>query len=60
MRVSLTRTEKGWLAESVGAKARGSSLRCPGPTPSPLIAGLDGIPARKPIEARVLRDEKLF
>jgi molybdenum cofactor synthesis domain-containing protein len=60
MRVSLKRTDKGWLAESVGAQGSGlvSSL-----TKADALALIgpasDGIPAGEPIEAIVLRDEKL-
>jgi molybdopterin molybdotransferase len=60
MRVSLKRTEKGWLAESVGAQGSGlvSSL-----TKADALAligpAADGIPPGEPIEAIVLRQEKL-
>jgi molybdopterin molybdotransferase len=60
MRVSLARTEKGWLAESVGAQGSGlvSSL-----TKADALAligpAAEGIPAGEPVEAIVLRDEKL-
>ena len=60
MRVSLERTEKGWLAESVGAQGSGlvSSL-----TKADALALIgpasDGIPPGEPIEAIVLRQEKL-
>jgi molybdopterin molybdotransferase len=60
MRVSIKRTNKGWLAESVGAQGSGlvSSL-----TKADALAlvgpASDGIPAGEPIEAIVLRDEKL-
>src|ERR671921_173464 len=60
MRVSLKRTEKGWLAESVGAQGSGlvSSL-----TKADALALIgpasEGIPAGEPIEAIVLRQEKL-
>jgi molybdopterin molybdotransferase len=60
MRVSIKRTEKGWLAESVGAQGSGlvSSL-----TKADALAlvgpASDGIPAGEPIEAIVLRNEKL-
>jgi molybdopterin molybdotransferase len=60
MRVSLKRTENGWLAESVGAQGSGlvSSL-----TKADALALIGpasgGIPAGEPIEAIVLRDEKL-
>ena len=60
MRVSLKRTEKGWLAESVGAQGSGlvSSL-----TKADALALIgpasEGIPAGGPIEAIVLRQEKL-
>ncbi len=60
MRVSIKRTEKGWLAESVGAQGSGlvSSL-----TKADALAlvgpASDGIIAGEPIEAIVLRDEKL-
>ncbi len=61
MRVSLARTEKGWLAESVGAQGSGlvSSL-----TKADALAligpSAEGIPAGEPVEAIVLRDEKLL
>ena len=61
MRVSLARTEKGWLAESVGAQGSGliSSL-----TKADALAligpAAEGIPAGEPVEAIVLRDEKLL
>ncbi len=60
MRVSLKRTQRGWLAESVGAQGSGlvSSL-----TKADALALIgpasEGIPAGEPIEAIVLRDEKL-
>jgi molybdenum cofactor synthesis domain-containing protein len=60
MRVSLKRTEKGWLAESVGAQGSGlvSSL-----TKADALAlvgpASEGIPAGEPVEAIVLRQEKL-
>jgi molybdopterin molybdotransferase len=61
MRVSLARTERGWLAESVGAQGSGlvSSL-----TKADALALIGpaaaGIPAGEPVEAIVLRDEKLL
>ena len=61
MRVSLKRTEKGWLAESVGAQGSGlvSSL-----TKADALAligpAADGIPAGEPVEAIVLREERLL
>jgi molybdopterin molybdotransferase len=61
MRVSLARTEKGWLAQSVGAQGSGlvSSL-----TKADALAligpAAEGIPAGEPVEAIVLRDEKLL
>jgi molybdenum cofactor synthesis domain-containing protein len=60
MRVSLKRTEKGWLAESVGAQGSGlvSSL-----TKADALAlvgpASEGIAAGEPVEAIVLRQEKL-
>jgi molybdopterin molybdotransferase len=60
MRVSLRGTERGWLAESVGAQGSGlvSSL-----TKADALAligpAADGIPPGEPIEAIVLRQEKL-
>ena len=60
MRVSLKMTGKGWLAESVGAQGSGlvSSL-----TKADALALIgpasEGISAGEPIEAIVLRDEKL-
>ncbi len=60
MRVSLRRTQKGWLAESVGSQGSGlvSSL-----TKADALALIgpasDGIPAGEPFEAIVLRQEKL-
>jgi molybdopterin molybdotransferase len=61
MRVSLNRTEKGWLAVSVGAQGSGlvSSL-----TKADALALIgpasEGIPAGEPIEAIVLRPKKLL
>ncbi|HZC83354.1 MAG TPA: molybdopterin molybdotransferase MoeA, partial [Rubrobacter sp.] len=61
MRVSLKRTEKGWLAESVGAQGSGlvSSL-----TKADALAlvgpASEGIAAGEPVEAIVLRQEKLL
>ena len=61
MRVSLTRTDKGWLARSVGAQGSGlvSSL-----TKADALALIgpesEGVHAGEPVEAIVLRDEKLF
>jgi molybdopterin molybdotransferase len=61
MRVSLARTERGWLAESVGAQGSGlvSSL-----TKADALAligpAAEGIPAGEPVQAIVLRDEKLL
>ncbi|MDQ3863163.1 MAG: molybdopterin molybdotransferase MoeA [Actinomycetota bacterium] len=60
MRVSLKRTQRGWLAESVGAQGSGlvSSL-----TKADALAligpAAGGIPAGEPVEAIVLRQEKL-
>jgi molybdenum cofactor synthesis domain-containing protein len=60
MRVSLQRTEKGWLARSVGAQGSGlvSSL-----TKADALALIgpesEGVRAGEPVEAIVLRDEKL-
>src|SRR5215208_1201990 len=60
MRVSLKRTEKGWLAVSVGAQGSGlvSSL-----TKADALALIgpasEGIPSGEPIEAIVIRQEKL-
>ena len=61
MRVSLTRTEKGWLARSVGAQGSGlvSSL-----TRADALALIgpesEGVRAGEPVEAIVLREEKLL
>jgi molybdenum cofactor synthesis domain-containing protein len=61
MRVSLKKTEKGWLAESVGAQGSGlvSSL-----TKADALAlvgpASEGIPAGEPVDAIVLRQEKLL
>ena len=61
MRVSLKRTQKGWMAQSVGAQGSGlvSSL-----TRADALALIgpasEGIPAGEPVEAIVLRDEKLI
>lgn len=61
MRVGLTRTEKGWRAESVGAQGSGlvSSL-----TRADALALIgpecEGVKAGEPVEAIVLRDEKLL
>lgn len=60
MRVSLEKTQRGWLARSVGAQGSGlvSSL-----TRADALALIgpasEGIPAGEPIEAIVLRGEKL-
>ena len=60
MRVSLTRTEKGWRAESVGAQGSGliSSL-----TKADALALIgpecEGVAAGEPVEAIVLRPEAL-
>jgi len=60
MRVSLTRTEKGWLAESVGAQGSGLVSSLSRADALALIGpASEGIPAGEPIEAIVLRDEKL-
>ncbi len=61
MRVTLTRTERGWRAESVGAQGSGlvSSL-----TKADALALIgpesEGVRAGELLEAIVLRDEKLF
>ena len=61
MRVSHERTERGWLARSVGAQGSGlvSSL-----TKADALAligpGSEGARAGEPVEAIVLRDEKLI
>ena len=61
MRVSIERTQKGWLARSVGAQGSGlvSSL-----TKADALALIgpesEGVRAGEPVEAIVLRDEKLF
>ena len=61
MRVSLERTEKGWKAESVGAQGSGlvSSL-----TKADALALIgpesEGVRAGEPVEAIVLREEKLL
>jgi molybdopterin molybdotransferase len=61
MRVSLTRTERGWLARSVGAQGSGlvSSL-----TRADALALIgpesEGVRAGEPVEAIVLREEELF
>ena len=61
MRVTLTRTEKGWRAESVGAQGSGlvSSL-----TKADALALIgpesNGVRAGEPVEAIVLREEVLF
>jgi molybdopterin molybdotransferase len=61
MRVSLEHTEKGWLARSVGAQGSGlvSSL-----TKADALALIgpesEGVRAGEPVEAIVLREEKLF
>ena len=58
MRVSLERTEKGWLARSVGAQGSGlvSSL-----TKADALIGLEseGVRAGESVEAIVLRREKV-
>jgi molybdopterin molybdotransferase len=61
MRVSLERTDKGWLARSVGAQGSGlvSSL-----TKADALALIGpetgGVQAGEPVEAIVLREEKLL
>lgn len=61
MRVSLEKTEKGWRAESVGAQGSGlvSSL-----TKADALALVgpesDGVRAGEPVEAIVLREEKIL
>jgi molybdenum cofactor synthesis domain-containing protein len=61
MRVNLTRTDKGWLARSVGAQGSGlvSSL-----TRADALALIgpesEGVRAGEPVEAIVLREEKLL
>jgi molybdenum cofactor synthesis domain-containing protein len=61
MRVSLTRTERGWLARSVGAQGSGlvSSL-----TKADALALIgpesEGVRAGEPVEAIVLREQKLL
>jgi molybdopterin molybdotransferase len=61
MRVILTRTERGWRAESVGAQGSGlvSSL-----TKADALALIgpesEGVRAGDPVEAIVLREEKLL
>ena len=61
MRATLTRTEKGWRAESVGAQGSGlvSSL-----TKADALALIgpesEGVRAGQPVEAIVLREEKLL
>jgi len=60
MRVSLKRTEKGWLAESVGAQGSGLVSSLAKADALALIGpASEGIPAGEPIEAIVLRQEKL-
>ena len=61
MRVSLERTEKGWLAESVGAQGSGLvSLANQSRRPGPHRPRLRRHPPGEPIEAIVLRQEKLI
>ena len=61
MRVTLTRTERGWRAESVGAQGSGlvSSL-----TKADALALIgpesEGVGAGEPVQAVVLREEKLL
>ena len=60
MRVSLRRTEKGWLAESVGAQGSGLVSSLTRADALALIGpAADGIPPGEPIEAIVLRQDKL-
>jgi molybdopterin molybdotransferase len=60
MRVSLRRTERGWLAESVGAQGSGLVSSLTRADALALIGpAADGIPPGEPIEAIVLRQEKL-
>jgi molybdopterin molybdotransferase len=60
MRVSLTRTNRGWLARSAGAQGSGlvSSL-----TRADALALIGpeagGLPAGEPVEAILLREERL-
>ena len=60
MRVSLERTQRGWLARSVGAQGSGlvSSLTR---AEALALVGPDsgGVRAGEPVEAIVLREEKL-
>jgi molybdopterin molybdotransferase len=60
MRVNLERTEKGWLAWSVGAQ--GSGL-VSSPTKADALALIslesEGVRAGEPVEAIVLRREKV-
>jgi molybdopterin molybdotransferase len=60
MRVSLRRTERGWLAESVGAQGSGLVSSLTRADALALIGpAAEGIPPGEPIEAIVLRREKL-
>jgi molybdenum cofactor synthesis domain-containing protein len=60
MRVSLRRTERGWLAESVGAQGSGLVSSLTRADALALIGpAANGIPPGEPIEAIVLRQEKL-
>jgi molybdenum cofactor synthesis domain-containing protein len=60
MRVSLRRTEKGWLAESVGAQGSGLVSSLAKADALALIGpASDGIPPGELIEAIVLRQDKL-
>jgi molybdenum cofactor synthesis domain-containing protein len=60
MRVSLRRTERGWLAESVGAQGSGLVSSLTRADALALIGpAADGIPPGEPIEAIVLRQEKV-
>jgi molybdenum cofactor synthesis domain-containing protein len=60
MRISLRRTEKGWLAESVGAQGSGLVSSLAKADALALIGpASDGIPPGELIEAIVLRQDKL-
>jgi molybdopterin molybdotransferase len=61
MRVSLKKTEKGWLAESVGAQGSGLVSSLTKADALALVGPTSGsIPAGEPVEAIVLRQEKLL
>ena len=60
MRVTLARTEKGWLAESVGAQGSGLVSSLTNADALALIGPESEVRAGEPVEAVVLREEVLL